>query len=77
MRKGLQGLQSSDLEVSVAIYRVEKRKDGTVRIWARYTPFKGAATKSHIITGAPEDTHKMALQAAEWVAKQRNRRAAG
>ena len=76
MRNGLKGLQPSLLEVSVAVYKVEKMKDGTIRLWARYTPFKGAATKSHIVAGPPEDTYKMAMQAAEWVAKQRKPRAA-
>lgn len=55
----------------MAVYRVKEMKDGTIRVWARYQPFKGAATKSHIIVGKPEDVAAMALHAAEWVAEQR------
>lgn len=55
----------------MAVYRIKELKDGTVRVWARYTPFKGGATQSRILVGPRQDTGKMALQAAEWVAKQR------
>lgn len=55
----------------MAIYRIQERKDGTVRVWARYTPFKGGATKSFIRFGPREDTGKMVVQAAKWVASQR------
>ena len=55
----------------MAQYRVKQRKDGKIQVWARYTPFKGAATKSKVFTGDPDALAEVALQAGEWVKKQR------
>lgn len=55
----------------MAQYRVKRLKNGTFQIWARHTPFKGAPTKGRAFVGNREALPQMALQAGEWVAKQR------
>lgn len=55
----------------MAVYRITEKNDGTVEIWARFTPFKGAATKHHIARGKRGDVGAMAMQAAEWAKEQR------
>lgn len=55
----------------MANYRVKRKKNGHIQVWARFTPFKGAATKSKLFSGPPEAISETALRAAEWVGKQR------
>lgn len=58
----------------MAQYRVKRLKDGNIQVWARFTPFKGAATKSKAFVGSRKALPATALSAAEWVKKQRDGR---
>ena len=60
----------------MAQYRVKRLKDGNYQVWARFTPFKGASTKSRAFVGNRKALPATAMQAAEWVAKQRAGRVA-
>lgn len=51
----------------MATYEIKRQPDGQWRIWARYTPFKGAATKSRVVTVVREDIGKAITESQAFV----------
>lgn len=61
----------------MAKYRIKVMPDGSVRIWGRYQPFKGAATTSFIETVERGEVAAAVERIAEKVKQARNPRPAG
>ncbi len=55
----------------MAKYRLKKMVDGRWRVWARYQPFKGAATQSHIVYATRAELGPAVDECAKWVETRR------
>lgn len=56
----------------MAKYKLKKMGEDLWRVWARYQPFKGAATKSKIVWSSKAGIAKAAQETADWVKAQRD-----